>query len=115
MTGMKLAGDPVDHANLGDGETPDCRAAFIPMTFAEGLGWIAIRAPQPTARSACLSITAHIHLMNPLLPLRDLDARAQDAIRALEDGAGSVTVIDEHHRVDRTDTARPSVDAECPG
>jgi hypothetical protein len=115
MTGMKPIGDPVDPGNLGDGEAFGCGAAFIPMAFAEGLGWVAIRVPQSAARAACLSVTAHIHLLNPRLPLRDLDAHAEDAIRALEDGARSVTVIDELHRVDRADTARSSGDAELPG
>lgn len=35
------------------------------------------------------------------LPLRELDARAQPAIKALEGGAANVTVIDDLHRVDR--------------
>lgn len=56
MAGMKPTGDRGDPRN--DGEAPDCRGAFIPKAFAEGLGWIAITAPQPAARAACLSITA---------------------------------------------------------
>jgi hypothetical protein len=39
--------------------------------------------------------------MRPELPLRELDSRAEPAIRALEDSAVTVTVIDELHRVDR--------------
>jgi len=76
-------------------------AEFTPMALCDGLGWVRICAPQPGPRAACLAVTAYIHLMSPAVPLRDLDARAEEAIRALEDGAGSVTVIDDQHRVDR--------------
>lgn len=77
---------------------------FIPMAYTDGLGWTRITAPQAEARTACLSVTAHIHLMRPDLPLRELDVGAEPAIRALEDGAASVTVIDDLHRVDRART-----------
>jgi hypothetical protein len=77
-------------------------AVFTPLVFADGLGWTRITSPQPGARAACLCVTADIHLMHPMLPLtRDLDACAENAIRALEDGAASVTIIDDLHRVDR--------------
>jgi ribosomal protein S11 len=75
---------------------------FTPMVLSGCLGWVRISAPQSGARAACLAVTTHIHLMRPDIPLRDLDARAEAAIRALEDGADSVTVIDDQHRVDRT-------------
>ena len=39
--------------------------------------------------------------MRPDVPLKNLDAQAEAAIRALEAGAASVNVIDERHRVDR--------------
>jgi hypothetical protein len=71
------------------------------MVFSGCLGWVRISASQGGARAACLAVTAHIHLMRPDIPLRDLDARAEAAIRALEDGADSVTVIDDQHRVAR--------------
>jgi len=87
-------------------EVPAHLAAFIPMAFIDGLGWVPITGPQAAPRAACLSVTARIHLLNPDLPLRDLDARAQESIDALEAGARSVTVIDEFHRVDRADAAR---------
>jgi hypothetical protein len=70
------------------------------MAF-DGLAWSRITSPQQDARAACLLVTAHIHLFRPQVPLRDLDARAEPAIRELEDGAGSVMVIDDRHRVDR--------------
>jgi len=79
---------------------PDGLAAFTPMTF-DGLAWSRITSPQRDARAACLLVTAHIHLFRPEVPLRDLDARAEPAIRELEDGAASVMVIDGRHRVDR--------------
>jgi hypothetical protein len=75
------------------------RTVFAPMAF-DGLGWMRIARPQQDARAACMSITAHIHLLEGL-PLRELDARAEDAVRELEDGAVSVAVIDDAHRVDR--------------
>jgi hypothetical protein len=90
----------------GGAEVPAHLAAFIPMAFIDGLGWVPITGPQAAPRAACLSVTARIHLLNPGLPLRDLDARAQESIDALEAGARSVTVIDEFHRVDRADAAR---------
>jgi hypothetical protein len=78
----------------------DDLAMFIPMAF-DGLAWSRIVGPQQDARAACLLATAHIHLFQPEVPLRDLDARAEAAIRALEDGAATVMVIDDRHRVDR--------------
>jgi hypothetical protein len=39
--------------------------------------------------------------MQPRIPLRELDAQTENAIRALEDGADTVTVVNELHRVDR--------------
>lgn len=39
--------------------------------------------------------------MEPGVPLADLRERAEVAVRALEDGALSVPVIDNWHRVDR--------------
>jgi hypothetical protein len=85
-----------------DTALPAGPSAFVPLVRNDLLGWIPITTPQPGARAACLAVAAHIHLLNPALPLRALDAIAQDAIGALEDGADSVTVIDELHRVDRT-------------
>ena len=41
--------------------------------------------------------TAHVHLLKPAVPLRDLDAHAEPAIRELEDGAFTAMVIDERH------------------
>jgi len=72
---------------------------FAPMAF-DGVSWVRIAEPQPDAVGACMSITAHIHLLQER-PLGELDARAGSAIRALEDGAVSVAVIDDMHRVDR--------------
>jgi hypothetical protein len=72
---------------------------YAPMVF-DGLGWVRIAGPQGDARAACMSVTAHIHLLEGL-PLRELDARAEGAVRELEDGAVSVAVIDDSHRVDR--------------
>ena len=100
-----LDGPVHDDASCGV-EVPAHLAAFIPMAFIDGLGWVPITGPQTAPRAACLSVTARIHLLNPGLPLRDLDARAQESIEALESGARSVTVIDEFHRVDRADAAR---------
>lgn len=80
-------------------------AVFTPLIFTDGLGWTRIAAPQPAARAACLCVTAHIHLMHPEVTLRELDARAEAAIRALEEGATSATVIDDLHRVDRVGSA----------
>jgi len=94
---------PVHGDASGGLEVPLRLAAFVPMAFVDSLGWVPITGPQAGPRAACLSITAHIHLLNPGLPLRDLDERAQESIAALERGARSVTVIDEFHRVDRAD------------
>jgi hypothetical protein len=79
---------------------------FLPLAFIKGLGWVLIAGPLPQARAACLSITAHIHQRCPELPLEDLDLRAEPAIKALEDGAVRVTVIDELHRVDQVTGSR---------
>lgn len=96
---------PVDPG--GDGIEPDQNAAigrlatFTPMVLTGSLGWVRISAPQAAARPACLAVTAYMHLMRPDMPLKNLDAKAEAAIRALEDGAASVNVIDDLHRVDR--------------
>lgn len=74
-------------------------AVFAPMAY-DGVGWVRIAGPQRDARAACMSVTAHIHLLEGL-PLSELDARAEGAVRELEDGAVSVVVIDDAHRVDR--------------
>jgi hypothetical protein len=71
------------------------------MAF-NGLAWSRIAVPQQDARAACLLVTAHVHLFKPEVPLRDLDARAEPAIRELEEGAPTAMVIDNRHRVDRT-------------
>jgi hypothetical protein len=103
MGGMNLPADP------GDGTGSDRRApgigglaTFTPLVLSGTLGWTRIAAPQAAARAACLAVTAYIHLMRPGVPLKNLDALAETAIRALEDGAASVNVIDECHRVDRS-------------
>lgn len=83
---------------------PDDLATFIPMAF-DGLAWTRIVGPQRAARAACLLAAAHVHLFRPEVPLRDLDARAEPAIRALEGGAATVMVIDDCHRVDRVGLA----------
>ena len=72
---------------------------FAPMAF-DGVGWMRIAGPQLEARDACMSVTAFIHLLQGL-PLSELDAHAESAVRALEDGASSVLVVDDAHRVDR--------------
>jgi len=64
--------------------------------------WSRITAPQQDARAACLLVTAYIHLFRPEVPLRDLDTKAEAAIRELEDGAATVMIIDDLHRVDRS-------------
>jgi hypothetical protein len=69
------------------------------MAF-DGVSWVRIAEPQRDAVAACMSITAHIHLLQNR-PLGELDAHAASAIRALEEGAVSVAVIDDLHRVDR--------------
>jgi hypothetical protein len=89
-------------------------AAFIPMVLCGCLGWVRICAPQPRPRAACLAVTAYIHLLRPGIPLRDLDPHAEEAIRVLEAGAGSVTVIDDQHRVDRAGPCPPATPGGSP-
>jgi hypothetical protein len=95
------SGSVHDGAAIGGAGDASALAVFTPMVLSGPLGWVRITPPQAAARAACLAVTAHIHLLRPDIPLRDLDHRAEAAIRALEDGAGSVTVIDELYRVDR--------------
>jgi hypothetical protein len=96
----------------GGGRRTAVWAEFVPLAFYDCLGWVRITVPQPGARAACLSATAHIHLMQPRIPLRELDAQSESAIRALEDGADTVTIIDELHRVDRIGMHAPAGAAE---
>lgn len=80
------------------------------MVLSGSLGWVRIAAPQAAARAACLAVTSYMHLMHPDAPLRNLDAQAEAAIRALENGAASVNIIDDLHRVDRGCPAPPALD-----
>ena len=96
----------------GGGRRAAVWAEFVPLAFNDCLGWVRITVPPPGARAACLSVTAHIHLMQPRIPLRELDAQAESAIRALEDGAGTGTVVNEFHRVDRTGMHAPAGETE---
>ena len=75
-------------------------AVFSAQVF-DGARWMGIGGPHPDARAACLCVVTWIGLMQPGVPLADLRERAEVAVRALEDGAISVTVIDDRHRVDR--------------
>ena len=107
MTHPPESGSHTDESRSCDPDhrrCPDGLATFIPMAF-DGLAWSRIVGPQQDARAACLLAAAHIHLFRPEVPLRDLDARAEAAIRALEDGAATVMVIDDRHRVDRAGLA----------
>jgi hypothetical protein len=91
--------DPGGHTTEDSVRVPEEWTLFAPMAF-DGLGWVRIAGPQDDARQACMSVTARIHLLQGL-PLSELDARAESAVRQLEDGAVSVRVIDDAHRVDR--------------
>ena len=100
---------PREPANQGDegkrgnrNQQLSAYVQFTPMAF-DGIAWVRITAPQSTARAACLSVTAYISLLSPGTPLRDLDTQAEAAIRALEEGSPTATVIDDRHRVDRVD------------
>jgi hypothetical protein len=75
---------------------------FAPMAH-DGVAWAPIATPKADARAACMAATAHIHLFQPVIKLRDLDTRAEAAIRSLEDGVRTVIIIDDAHRVDRID------------
>jgi hypothetical protein len=107
MSVMNLSGGPdghqVDGAAHDPGPVPR-RGSWVTFTAMayDGLAWSRITSPQQDARAACLLVTAHIHLFRPDVPLRDLDAKAEIAIQELEDGAATVMVIDDRHRVDRT-------------
>jgi len=96
----------------GGGRRAAAWAEFVPLVFNDCLGWVRITVPQPGARAACLSVTAHIHLMQPRIPLRELDAQTESAIRALEDGADTVAVVNEFHRVDRIGVHTPASETE---
>jgi hypothetical protein len=67
----------------------------------DGARWMGIGGPHPDARAACLCVVTWVSLMEPGVPLADLRERAEVAVRALEDGAVSVSVIDDRYRVDR--------------
>lgn len=96
----------------GGGRRAAAWAEFVPLAFNDCLGWVRITVPQSGARAACLSVAAHIHLMQPRVPLRELDAQAENAIRAPEDGADTVTVVNEFHRVDRIGVHAPAGETE---
>ena len=91
---------PAGNAAGGRTRRPGEWTLFAPMAF-DGRSWERIARPQPDARAACMSVTTHIHLLQEGFPLGELDARAESAVRALEDGAVSIAVIDDVHRVDR--------------
>lgn len=107
MGGMNPPADPGGDSIDSAHEAPGIGglATFTPLALSGSLGWVRIAAPQAVPRAACLAVTAYIHLMRPDMPLKYLNAQAEAAIRALEEGAARVNVIDERHRVDR----------DCPG
>jgi hypothetical protein len=72
---------------------------FSALMF-DGARWMGIGGPHPGAR-ACLCVVTWIGLMQQGVPLADLRERAEVAVRALEEGAVSVPVVDDRHRVDR--------------
>ena len=111
---MDLPGGPGHDSRPATGRAHGDLAVFTPLVFTDGLGWTRITSPQQGARAACLCVSGHIHLMHPDVPLRELDDRAETAIRALEDGAASVTVIDDLHRVDRAGPCPSSGPAPAP-
>lgn len=80
------------------------RESFVRFRTLDGLYLAAswLTGPHAEARTACLSVTAYIHLMHPQRPLRRLDAEAETVIKELENDALSVSVVDGLHRVDRT-------------
>jgi hypothetical protein len=98
-TDLPGGSEPGGHSAEGGARVLEEWTVFAPMAF-DGLAWVRIAGPQDDARQACMSVTARIHLLQGL-PLSELDARAESAIRQLEDGAVSVRVIDDAHRVDR--------------
>ena len=73
---------------------------FSALVF-DGARWMEIGGPHPDPRAACLCVVTWVGLMEPGVPLADLRERAEVAVRALEDGAASIPVIDDRHRVDR--------------
>jgi hypothetical protein len=73
---------------------------FSALVF-DGARWMGIGGPHPDARAACLCVVTWIGLMQPGVPLADLREHAEVAVRVLEEGAVSVFVIDDRHRVDR--------------
>jgi len=90
----------------GGSDRSDCQAArgslavFSALVF-DGARWMGIGGPHRDARTACLCVVTWVGLMEPGVPLADLRERAEVAVRALEDGAASIPVIDDRHRVDR--------------
>jgi len=79
---------------------------FSAVVF-DGARWMGIGGPYPDARAACLCVVTWVGLMRPGVSQAGLLERAEVAVRALEDGAVSVSVIDGRYRVDRVEL--------CPG
>ena len=73
---------------------------FSALVF-DGARWMGIGGYHGDARAACLCVVTWIGLMQPDVSLADLRGCAEVAVRVLEDGAVSVFVIDDRHRVDR--------------
>jgi len=96
----------------GGSDRSDCQAArgslavFSALVF-DGARWMGIGGPHPDARAACLCVVTWVGLMRPGVSQAGLLERAEVAVRALEDGAVSVSVIDGRYRVDRVEL--------CPG
>jgi hypothetical protein len=79
---------------------------FSAVVF-DGARWMGIGGPHPDARAACLCVVTWVGLMRPDVSPAGLRERAEVAVRALEDGAVSVPVIEDRYRVDRVEL--------CPG
>jgi hypothetical protein len=97
---MGVSGGSGDTGDTGPVATGVLRDVFAALMF-DGVGWMRVGGPQEDARTACMCVAAWVHMLEPDKPLRDLQERAEASVRVLENGATSVCVIDERHRVDR--------------
>jgi hypothetical protein len=77
-------------------------AIFTPVVTTEN-GWDYVAAPQRDPRAACMLLAAALWKQDPGICLPALQAQVENAVRELGNGAGSVSIGDDRHRVGRTD------------
>jgi hypothetical protein len=101
---MTIVDVPADRTGEHAGQPwLDTSFPVFTVQVRERQGWCQLAEPQRDALVACMMLAAFIWKHEPDIPLRRLQAQAEDAVRRLMEGARQVTIGDCPHRILRTD------------